>query len=96
MDFKFLDNPGVLTCRQTELSLGSPGGAGLRQEGSGWDKGPNVDTVGRADGASSRGLGADNRVRHPVLVGDGVEGMKVSGKVGLEPWRTGRGCEEGS
>lgn len=44
-----------------------------------------MDTVGRADGASSRGLGADNRVRHPVLVGDGVEGMKVSGKVGLEP-----------
>ena len=93
------DNPGVLTCRQTELSLGLSGGAGLRQEGSGSDKGPNADPVERADGASSRGLGVDNRVRQqvrriPVLVGDSVEGMKVSGKVGLEPWRTGRGCEE--
>ena len=42
------ENPGVLTRRHTELSLGLPGGAGLRQVASGRGEGPNGERVGRA------------------------------------------------
>lgn len=87
------DNPGVLTCRQTE-PLGLPGVQGLRQEGSGQDKGPNADPVERADG-EQQGLGVDNRVRQQVRgylcwwVIVLREWRWVERWALLEPWRTG-------
>lgn len=62
---------------------------------SGRGEGPNGERVGRAGrgvssreksfGAVGQTTGSDTRLGYPVVVGDGVEGIKVSGRVGLEP-----------
>lgn len=88
------ENPEVLTCSLTEQSWGLSEGAGLRQAGSVLGEGPNGDRLGRADGGRQPGeglwgCGVDNRIRyprlglHPVEVGSGGKGVKVSRRAGL-------------